>query len=230
MKKLISLLCCGILVSSIGTANVSANEKTVPEGFDSLEQYEQAPDYYDAERVKARNDKMKKINDYTVSNRKNTYTISLPLRAQQNSSWCAPASGEMIIDYQLGENNTWTQSRIASEMKTTSSGTTASNAAAGLRTITGLNFEVQKISELPLMNALKADINGYVGVMLLVNARYLYDGFYGGHAVAAKGYSDADTVIYLDPYSANPSIYGQHEVSISTMTNAIKYAEGLYIW
>ncbi|MEG0314498.1 MAG: C39 family peptidase [Erysipelotrichaceae bacterium] len=233
MKNVLIFMIFGMFLLPLGATEILANDEgtvNVPEGFDSEEQYEQVPDYYDAKRVSAREEKLKKIDNYKFTNRANIYTISLPLRGQQNESWCAPASGEMIIDYQLGSNNIWTQEKIAKAMKTTSLGTTAGNAATALRDITGLNFEVQRISSLPLINALQSNINSYVGLMLLVDTRYLYVGSGGGHAVAAKGYSDNNTVIYLDPWKYDKIIYGQHEVPISTMTSAISGAEGLYIW
>ncbi len=233
MKKLLCIMCCGILTTSLGIIKVSANEgevETIPDGFDSAEQYEQVPDYYDAERIEARNEKYAKANQI-LKQRKNVYSISLPLRAQQDRYWCAAAVGEMIIDYQLGSDNIWTQAKIAKQMKTDATGAYVDDQATALRQITGLNFEVTRLSDYSFANALRADINSYVGLSLPVNLYYIYSSSGTAyHSLAAKGYSDANTVIFLDPWVYDSSRYGQHEISISQMTTAIDKAFGIYIW
>lgn len=232
MKKILTYLITTTLM--LGCLSTSAlaqqnSESETRNGFDSNEQYEQIPDYYSSERVAAREAKLRDV--YNVKENMNhrsgsKYTINLPLRGQQKTDWCAAAVIEMITDYQLGTPNKWTQTKIFNDMNGKPN---ASNIAATLRRSTGQSYEAQKISQLPLMTALKKDINSYAGLALLVEASYLYTGFKSWHALAAKGYS-SNTVIYLDPWKYNPSIYGQHEVSINTMTSAIKGAEGIYVW
>lgn len=237
MKIIKIIILSTILFNSMGMS-LQAEEHSgdIPEGFESWEQYEQAPDYNDPERVEARNAKLVKsasIEENPKLRAGGKYTIGIGLIGQETKYYCGPATGKMLIDYQLGKNNTWTQKKIAgnSYMKTDKNQTTyTSDAAAALRNITKLNFEAQRISEVPLKTALKTDINAYVGLYLVVDINTLYPGYNGGgHAVAAKGYSDT-TVIYNDPYKYINTLYGTHEVSISKMTNAIKNEGGLYIW
>lgn len=233
MKKLLCIMCCGILATSLGAIKISANEVeegTVPEGFDSAEQYEQAPNYYDAERIAARNEKYANA-EQVLNQRKSVYSISLPLRAQQTRYWCGAAVGEMIVDYQLGANNTWTQAKIASLMKTDNTGAFVTDQAAALKQITGLNFEVTRTRDYSFASALKSNINAYVGLSLPVDLYYIYSSSGTAyHSLAAKGYSDANTVVFLDPWVYDSSRYGQHEISISQMTEAINQAFGMYIW
>lgn len=238
MKKLLSLVFCGFLASTLGTTSISANEddtESVPNGFDSASQYEQAPDYYEAERVAAREAKYEQAAS-VLKQKKSVYSISLPLRAQKYKGWCGAAVAEMIVDYQLGSNNTYTQERLASmmNMDKNSDGSYITDQAAALRTATKLNFEVTRTSDYSFANALRADINSYVGLSLPVDLYYIYNGrpHAGsiGHSLAAKGYSDANTVIFLDPWNLSGNYYGQHEVSINTMLSAINNFAGVYIW
>lgn len=238
MKKIFSLVFCGILASSIGTTAIYAQESNterVPYGFDSATQYEQTPDYYDAERVAAREAKYKQA-DSVLKQKKNVYSISLPLRAQKYSGWCGAAVAEMIVDYQLGSNNAYTQDKLAGMMKMDkySDGSYVTDQAETLRTATKLNYEVTRTSDYSFANALRADINSYAGLSLPVDLYYIYNGrpHSGsiGHSLAAKGYSDANTVIFLDPWNLSGNTYGQHEVSINAMLSAINNFAGIYIW
>lgn len=218
-----------LLVVTVST--ISANDDADDTCGTSGVILESDEDYNSPERIQERGQKMEQLTESNNNKqaRIDKYTISLPLRGQQNTYYCAPASGEMEIDYQLGPNNIYTQTKIASAMGTTSDGTTGAGAARGLKSITGLNYTYQSLSEVSLYAALKTDINANVGVLLAVNASKLYSGFFGMHMVAAKGYS-TNSVIYLDPWKYNSSVYGQHEVSLSTMQNAIKACENKIVW
>lgn len=233
MKKYIRFTTAWIMITIFWNSlmlNVNAEEEPNDSNYQNIEQQELTSDYNTVERIKAREAKIEAMyKNRSVQNARASYTIALPLRAQENKYYCGPASGKMLIDYQLGNNNAWTQSKIAGYMGTTTGGTTVWNAASALRTITGLNFEAQKISELPLINALKTDINAYVGVMVMYNVKSMYGKTSSNHFSAAKGYSGS-TVTYLDPYKFDSSMYGQHEVSLTKMTSAITAGGGYYIW
>lgn len=239
MKKLLTYLMITLCLSITSMNFVSANETTVYENKWAEEANsppsgmipESEEEYNSSERIQERKLKMLQLenNKNSSQSKVSKYTISLPLRGQQNSYYCAPAAGEMIIDYQLGPNNIYTQDKIANAMGTTTSGTKGAGVARGLKAITGLNFTYQSLSEVPLLTALKTDINAYVGLVLPVEAGRLYSGFSGGHALAAKGYSNS-TVIYLDPWKYNPNIYGEHEVALSKMEYAIKGFENKIVW
>lgn len=188
-------------------------------------------DYNAPARVHERKVKMAEYakNSKRIQARAYKNTIPLPLRGQQTPYYCAPAAGEMVIDYQLGRRNIFTQTRIANAMKTTTNGTTGYNAARGLKQITKLNFTYTSLTEISLYNALRIDINANVGLLLPINLKLMYKDRRGYHMVAAKGYS-SNTVIFLDPYKYDPTMYGQHEVALSTMESAIRNVENKIIW
>lgn len=89
--------------------------------------------------------------------------------------------------------------------------------------------EFQSLSEVSLYSALQADINSNIGLILPFELSYLYSGMAGWHMVAAKGYS-SNSVIYLDPWDYDESIFGEHEVSLSAMQKAIAGAENKIVW
>lgn len=231
MKKLITYLMLStmLFVGTVGSiyANDAADNANGASGII----LESDDDYNTPERIQERKQKMEQLAEFNNSKqaRIDKYTISLPLIGQQNTYYCAPASGEMEIDYQSGPDNIYTQAKIASAMGTTSSETTGAGAARGLKSITGLNYTYQSLSEVSLYTALKTDINANVGVLLALDAGELYSRLSGMHMVAAKGYS-SNSVIYLDLWKYNSSIFGQHEVSLSTMQNAIKACENKIVW
>lgn len=235
MKKIVCFIFSCLLVTPLAFTSIHAEDTEKYEGFDSKIQYEHAPDYYDAERVKAREEKIAQAEE-RLKQRKSVYSISLPLRAQKYRGWCGAAVAEMIVDYQLGPNNIYTQDKLAAMMGMTpsSSGSYISLQAAALREATKLNYEVTRTADYDFTKALKSDINAYVGLSLPVDLYYVYNNrpHSGaiGHSLAAKGYSDANTVIFLDPWNFDGNYYGQHEISISQMLRAINGFTGYYIW
>lgn len=234
MKKYITCLMLSMVLFVSGTHSIYAietNNTDEPKESSGII-FETDEEYNSPERVQERKEKMERFNEFmnTKQARIDKYTISLPLRGQQKENYCAPASAEMEIDYQLGtSNNIYTQDVIASRMGTTENGTTGEGVKKGLNSIIGLGYTYQSLSEISLYNALKTDINQYIAVLLPFDASEVYSGFYGMHMVAAKGYSSS-TVIYLDPWRYDKSILGEHEVSLTVMQRAIKAAENKIVW
>lgn len=240
MKKLTVLL-SAILIFNCFSLTISAedesnNEHVIPDGYDSYEQYKMIPDYYDDERVASRNAKIENIDNVAENpnlRSGNRVSIGLPYRKQHTRYNCAAATAEMIIDYQLGVPNTWYQDDMANEMQLNQNHGLYSTIPMVniLRRATGLNFEAQRISELPLMNALRADINSYVGLAVFADFSVLHPSLTGGggHSVAAKGYTN-DSVFYNDPWDFDGGIYGEHEININSMTYGINQIWGIYIW
>lgn len=168
------------------------------------------------------------------------YTAPIVAHKQINTYYCGPASTQMICEGLMGAIAGRDQEWFANQLGTTSQGTSSSQIANTLRTLTGENYSVANVFT---TNQTEADFYNNVsnslkqGCAVVVNVKTI-PGRYtssSGHFMVIHG-SFNDPVYgvswanytYTDPHYNN-AYYGTFTISGSNMFSAVSSNLGNYV-
>ena len=222
IKTVISLTAC------LGLANLPIladdSNGTVTDGdFNGIS--EQGRNYYYSEEhqnnLKAKFEKMN-----IIAPRDATKLLSIPHYTQDNSTYCGPASAQVIIQYIAGQYIG--QKTLADQMGTGVNGTNVDSYTPILAAYTGLNYEFTNNNQYYFYNNMVQDINGNCPITYDVDPYYFDIGYsHMGHYVVGNGYGAGDICYYWD---VNGNFADQWHISASEMSQALNGNGGYYVW
>ena len=157
--------------------------------------------YCEADEVNTVMDNLRSTQAKTRSARGTTLNLRLPLKAQETGYYCGPASVQMIVNGYDSSLNV-SQSQLASDMGTDSSGTILWKIAVGLNKYMPYDY-------------------AYSGTVRLAGYSNLNRNIY--HYIAGEGYNTVDpsnrVAVYADPNDTTefPDAYGHHNLRFREM-------------
>lgn len=246
MKRLINKLISAVIITIpliCMTIPVAAETDVTPDGNyingSNYDEYEANPDYYSAEQTLIRERLIEKISQHPSKLTGGQKTLSIRESEQDNKYYCGPATVQIVINYKTGAN--WSQSKLASEMGTTSSsGTSRGAIVKELNKYIGANtYTDVSVSSIGVGAGAQYSIDNDCPLIYHVMPTVFdsYEGYTSsGHYIVGNAYKigwsgsqSFNEVTYFDPFRTAKGSYGFHNVTLDLMTKALNAKDGHYI-